>query len=47
MPRPHDTERPTTMGRAVMLVHTGQAARRVDLTEQLGLTRSATGSGSC
>ena len=44
MPRPDDTERPTTMGRAVMLVHTGQAARRVDLTEQLGLTRSATGS---
>jgi predicted NBD/HSP70 family sugar kinase len=26
-----------------MLIHTGQATRRVDLTEQLGLTRSATG----
>lgn len=34
---------PTSLGRALALVHTGQATRRVDLTEQLGLTRAATG----
>jgi predicted NBD/HSP70 family sugar kinase len=33
----------SSLGRALALVHTGQVARRKDLTEQLGLTRTATG----
>lgn len=32
-----------SLARALMLIHTGRAGRRVDLTEQLGLTRTATG----
>jgi len=33
----------SSLGRALTLVHIGQVARRKDLTEQLGLTRTATG----
>ena len=32
-----------SLGRALALVHTGQVARRRDLTDRLGLTRTATG----
>src|SRR5262245_56484491 len=32
-----------SLGRALTLVHTGQVVRRSELTEQLGLTRTATG----
>ncbi|MBN1172464.1 MAG: ROK family protein [Micromonosporaceae bacterium] len=37
-----DTARPTTLGRALMLVHTGYGVRS-ELTDRLGLTRTATG----
>lgn len=44
--RPLATKVPTpvtSLGRALTLVHTGQAAQRSVMTEQLGLTRTATG----
>lgn len=37
-----DTDRPTTLGRALTLIHTGHDVRSV-LTDRLGLTRTATG----
>ena len=42
-PQPPEIDRISTLGRAITLIHTGRADRRSDLTDQLRLTRTATG----
>lgn len=42
-PVPNPSHSPSTLGRALTLVHNGQATQRSELTDLLGLTRTATG----